>query len=184
MSRLNDVTVWTAIVTPLTARGEVDFTSFTSLLRRQERAGNGVIVLGSTGEGLALSLTQRRAVVEAAVALKLQVPVMAGVGGFNLPECQDWIRWCEERGIEGFLLVTPIYAKPGELGQEAWFKALLETATRPCMVYNVPSRAGVKLNANALQALAGHRNLWAVNDSSGSTSGFMQYRNAATNMRF
>lgn len=184
MSRLNDVTVWTAIVTPLTPRGDVDFAGFENLLRRQENAGNGVIVLGSTGEGLALSLTQRKAVVERAAGLKLQIPLMAGVGGFNLPECQDWIRWCEERGVEGFLLVTPIYAKPGERGQEAWFKALLETATRPCMLYNVPSRAGVKLNVNALHALAGHRNLWAVKESSGSTSEFLQYRNAAPSVRF
>jgi 4-hydroxy-tetrahydrodipicolinate synthase len=184
MSRLNDVVVWTAIVTPLSPRGEIDFVSFENLLRRQENAGNGVIVLGSTGEGLALSLEQKRAVVESATKLKLKVPLMAGVAGFALPDCQDWIRWCESKGIEGFLLVTPIYAKPGEYGQEAWFKALLETSTSPCMIYNVPSRAAVKLHASALHGISNHRNFWALKESSGSTSEFLTYRNAAPKARF
>jgi len=185
MSRLNDVKVWTAIVTPLKkGTAELDFSAFAELLHRQESAGNGVIVLGSTGEGLALALEQKKSLVQAAMKLKLSVPVMAGVGGFQLPDCQEWIRWCESQGVEGFLLVTPIYAKPGAQGQQRWFTALLETATRPCMVYNVPSRAGVKLNTATLKAISAHRNMWAVKESSGSTSDFLAFRAAAPGLRF
>ncbi len=185
MSRMNEPRVWTAIVTPLKKQGhELDFKAFESLLRRQEAAGNGVIVLGSTGEGLALALEQKKALVQATMKLKLSVPVMAGVGGFQLPDCQEWIRWCEGQGVEGFLLVTPIYSKPGKEGQSRWFTALLETATRPCMVYNVPSRAGVKLHPEALREISSHRNLWAVKESSGSTSEFLSLKASAPNLRF
>lgn len=184
MSRLNDVLVWTAIVSPLDAKGGLDIPAFQALLRRQEAAGNGVIVLGSTGEGLAMAPEQKKALVQAATSLKLSVPLMAGVGGFQLSDCQEWIRWCESQGIEGFLLVTPIYAKPGPLGQAKWFTALLETATRSCMVYNVPSRAGVKLHPSALKDISAHRNLWAVKESSGSTAEFQQLRASAPNLRF
>lgn len=184
MSRLNDVSVWTALVTPLTNTGELDLPAFESLLRRQEKAGNGVIVLGSTGEGLALSLEQKQTLVTKAMQLSLRVPVMAGLGGFQLPDCQSWIHWCESQGIEGFLLVTPIYAKPGSEGQRAWFTALLDTATRPCMIYNVPGRAAVKLHPQALRAISAHRNFWAVKESSGSTADFLQYRAAAPRGRF
>ena len=184
MSRLNDVRVWTAIVSPLDARGAIDIPAFQGLLKRQEAAGNGVIVLGSTGEGLAMALEQKKQLVQAAASLKLSVPLMAGVGGFQLPDCQEWIRWCEGQGIEGFLLVTPIYAKPGPVGQAKWFTALLETSTRPCMVYNVPSRAGVKLHPQALKDISAHRNLWAVKESSGSPAEFLQLRAAAPSLRF
>lgn len=184
MSRLNDVRVWTAIVTPLDAKGAIDLSAFQGLLKRQEAAGNGVIVLGSTGEGLAMALEQKKQLVRAATALKLTVPLMAGVGGFQLPDCQEWIRWCEAEGIEGFLLVTPIYAKPGPVGQAKWFTALLETATRPCMVYNVPSRAGVKLHPQALRDISAHRHLWAVKESSGSPAEFLALRAAAPSLRF
>jgi 4-hydroxy-tetrahydrodipicolinate synthase len=184
MSRLNDVRVWTAIVTPLNKKSELDFAAFESLLRRQESAGNGVIVLGSTGEGLALALEQKKALVQTAMRLKLAVPVMAGVGGFQLPDCQEWIRWCEGQGVEGFLLVTPIYSKPGAQGQQRWFTALMETATRPCMVYNVPSRAGVKLHPGALKEISSHRNMWAVKESSGSTTEFLALRASAPKLRY
>ncbi len=184
MNRMNEPKVWTAIVTPLARNGELDFSAFESLLRRQESAGNGVIVLGSTGEGLALALEQKKALVEKTMALELSVPVMAGVSGFQLPDCQEWIRWCESKGVEGFLLVTPIYAKPGPFGQQRWFTSLLETATRPCMVYNVPSRAGVKLSPAALKEISAHRNMWAVKESSGSTADFLAFRAAAPGLRF
>ncbi len=181
---LNQTRVWTAIVTPFTKAGGLDLPAFQALLKKQEAAGNGVIVLGSTGEGLALALEQKRELVKTTTSLKLKVPVMAGVGGFQLPDCQEWIRWCEGEGIQGFLLVTPIYAKPGAQGQARWFTALLETATRPCMVYNVPSRAGVKLHPQALKEISAHRNLWSVKESSGSTSEFMQLKAAAPNLQF
>jgi len=118
--KLNSCAVYTAIVTPLEATGAPDLGGFEALLRRQEQAGNGVIVLGSTGESLAMSLQTRKAVVSAAMKLKLQIPVMVGVAGFQLEDCQEWIRWCSSQGAQGFLLVTPIYAKPGRVGQEKW----------------------------------------------------------------
>jgi 4-hydroxy-tetrahydrodipicolinate synthase len=184
MKNLNDTVVYTAVVSPLTKSGELDLTAFESLLRRQESAGNGVVVIGSTGEGLALSLEQKRTLVALATQLKLRTPVIAGVGGFQLAECRSWIEWCEGQGIDGFLLVTPIYAKPGAEGQRAWFTALLDQATRPCMVYNVPGRSAVKLHPNALKAISAHRNFWAVKESSGSTSEFLAYRAAAPGARF
>jgi 4-hydroxy-tetrahydrodipicolinate synthase len=184
MNRLNQPTVWTAIVSPLQSSGALDLGAFQGLLRRQEAAGNGIIVLGSTGEGLALAAEQKKQLVQAAMELHLSVPVMAGVAGFQLLECQEWIRWCEGQGIEGFLLVTPIYAKPGPIGQARWFTSLLDTASKPCMVYNVPSRAGVKLHPAALKEIHSHRNLWAVKESSGSPAEFLQLRAAAPNTRF
>lgn len=184
ISRLNDFPLWTALVTPLTQSGEIDLPAFESLLRRQESAGNGVVLLGSTGEGLALSLKQKESLITAAARLGLRVPLLAGVGGFQLAECQSWIRWCEGQGIEGFLLVTPLYAKPGREGQRAWFSALLETATRPCMIYNVPGRSAVKLHPLALRAVSEHKTLWAVKESSGSVSEFLQYRASAPRARF
>jgi 4-hydroxy-tetrahydrodipicolinate synthase len=184
MKNLNDTIVFTAVVSPLTSDGELDLRAFEGLLRRQEGAGNGVVVIGSTGEGLALSLEQKKILVSAATRLKLQVPVVAGVGGFQLEECQSWIEWCESQGVNGFLLVTPIYAKPGAEGQRAWFTALLDKATRPCMIYNVPSRAGVKLHPAALRAISAHRSFWAVKESSGSVADFLGYQAVAPRARF
>ena len=167
--------LWTAVVTPLQRDGQLSLPDLERLLRRQEAAGNGIIVLGSTGEGLNLSEEERRRIVTFACSLNLSVPVMCGVGGHDLPSALAWIGFLETLPLHGYLMVTPIYSKPGEHGQFAWFSALLDAATRPCMLYNVPSRTGCLLNKNAVRRLASHPRFWAIKEASGSVEHFADY---------
>lgn len=175
--------VWTAVVTPLTAQGDLSLPDLERLLRRQESAGNGVVILGSTGEGLNLSDEQRRAVVTFTTSLTLTVPVMCGVGGHDMPGTLAWLRWLETQRLDAYLMVTPIYAKPGEHGQFAWFSNLLNTATRPCMLYNVPSRTGCPLNLKAVRRLSSHPYFWAIKEASGSADRFREYVEAARDVQ-
>ncbi len=125
------------------------------MLKRQEEAGNGIVVLGSTGEGLALSLKEKKEIVNYTLKQSLQTPIMVGVGGFNLSETLNWLSWCEEqKNISSYLMPTPLYAKPGIKGQIAWFEALMNKVSKPCMLYNVPSRTGIKFNFEAASALS------------------------------
>jgi 4-hydroxy-tetrahydrodipicolinate synthase len=171
--------LWTAIVTPLTADGELSLTDFETLLRMQESAGNGIVILGSTGEGLNLSEEERRRIVAFTCSLNLTVPVICGVGGFDLPGTLTWLRYLETQRLDAYLMVTPLYSKPGEEGQYAWFSALLNTATRPCMLYNVPGRTGCSLNKEAVRRLASHPHFWAIKEASGSEEQFAAYVAAA-----
>lgn len=77
---LADTIVWTALITPMHADGSIDFNTLTLLVREQEQAGNGILILGSTGEALALSIDEQQAVVRHVTALTLRVPLMVGVG--------------------------------------------------------------------------------------------------------
>ncbi len=169
--------LWTAIVTPMLNNGDIDYDSFTQLLLEQERAKNGIVLLGSTGEGANLSSDERRQVIEFACALNLQTPLMVGVGGLEWQAQKDWLRFCEMMPVDAYLMVTPIYAKPGAEGQRRWFESLMDDVTRPCMLYNVPSRAGVALHAQALRYLQNHRNLWAVKEAGGDAEKFAQWQN-------
>jgi len=63
--------LWTAIVTPLLPGGKIDLSSFENLLRKQENANNGVVILGSTGEALNLTLEEKKQIVEKTISLKL-----------------------------------------------------------------------------------------------------------------
>ncbi len=180
----NHTVLYTAVVTPFTNEGTVAYAEFESLLRTQEKAGNGVVVLGSTGEGLALADEEKRELVRFTAALGLKVPVLVGVGGSQLPQTLDFLRFTENQAIDGYLMPVPLYAKPGLEGQTEWFTALLEAVNRPCMIYNVPSRAGVKLHPEALRRLSAHRNAWSVKEASGSVEEFRAYRAAAPQMAF
>jgi 4-hydroxy-tetrahydrodipicolinate synthase len=177
--RLTMPALWTAVITPMLEDGRVDFETLTQLLMRQARAGAGVVLLGSTGEGMNLGSRDREAVVRHACSLGLDLPLMVGVGGIDLAAQLEWIAFCETQPVHAYLLVTPVYAKPGAKGQTAWFKALMDASTRPCMLYHIPGRAAVGLAPEAVEALLGHPRLWAVKESGGQPAQF-----AASRQRF
>lgn len=180
--KVNDIILWTALVTPMKENGDLDLDELASLIHKQSDAGNGVLILGSTGEGLALGLEDKKRVVQTASSLNVDVPIMAGVGGFNLREQLEWIEYFQEYEVDCFLLVTPLYAKPNAAGQAAWFKALLDAADKPCMIYNVPSRTGVKLKPEVLAQLRHHPNLFALKEASGSVEEFQEFRKSAPDL--
>jgi 4-hydroxy-tetrahydrodipicolinate synthase len=183
---LGDCPLWTALITPFHFDGSVDFDSLADIAKAQIQAGNGLLLLGSTGEGLALTSDEQLSIVEFICnlqnTLSIKSPLMVAVGGYNLPEQLNWINRCNKLNIHSYLLGTPLYAKPGEVGQTAWFKALLDAAIFPCMLYNVPSRSGVEIPVGTVQSLQDHPNCWAMKEASGDLNKFLNYRQKCPNI--
>lgn len=173
---MKELTLWTALITPMHKDGSIHFEDLEKLVRRQEKAGNGILLIGSTGEGLALSPEEKKEVVEFTAGLNLSVPLMVGVGGFQAEAQKEWIEECNRLDTDAFLLVTPLYSKPGPEGQIQWFNTLLDASAKPCMVYNIPSRTGIKLEPEVLKRIEGHKNFWSIKEASGSIADFQRFR--------
>ncbi len=171
--------LWTAVVTPLLPNGSLDLESLTRLVNEQVEAGNGLLILGSTGEALNLNLKTRKQIIEHVVAMNPASPIMVGVGGNLLEEQKEWIQYLEGLNVHAYLLVTPHYAKPGPVGQYHWFQALMDTSSRPCMLYNVPGRTAIPMAIDAVKRLNTHKNFWAIKEASGSVDKFKEYLSAA-----
>lgn len=178
-AELNKHVVWTAVVTPLLADGKVDYASLEGLLNKQAEAGNGIVLLGSTAEALNLSSSDKNEIVRFATKLNLKTSMILGIGGHQLEDQINWMKFGAEHAFDGYLLVTPLYAKPGVVGQTKWFETLMNTSTRPCMLYNVPGRSAVAMAPEVLKNLAGHKNLWSLKEASGSIEKYSQFRQAA-----
>ncbi len=174
--------LWTALVTPFEPSGQIDFNSLKHIAVKQAKAGNGILLLGSTGEGLALNPQEQLKVVKFVSSLSLPVPLMVAVGGYQLTEQLNWVDQCNELSIDAFLLAAPVYAKPGPIGQKHWFEALLNQAKHPCMLYNVPSRSGVELLPEVLSELQNHENCWALKEASGDITKFLAFRHACSKL--
>lgn len=172
---LNDYKLWTAVITPMKEDGSVNYEDLTRVLKDQDDAKNGLLILGSTGEALNLDEDEKVKILDHSLSLKLKSPIMVGVGGINLNETRKWVDYLETLNVHSYLLVTPLYAKPGKIGQYEWFKELLDASTRPCMLYNVPGRTGVKMSFEAVDMLKDHPNFWAIKEASGSTEDFEKY---------
>ena len=141
--------LWTATVTPFTADGSaVDYPSLENCLRRQEKSGNGIVLMGSTGEGLSFTNKERREIVEFACGLNLQTQLVIGVPSHNYYSALEWLEFCNSLPIQGYLLTTPIYTKPGVMGQTHWYEAMLDKAAHPAILYNIPGRAAVRSGAH------------------------------------
>lgn len=176
---LSDYRLWTAVVTPLSHSFKPDLGSLTRLVQDQDEAGNGLLILGSTAEALNLTLEDKKKIVEHVISLKPKSPIMIGVGGHQLEETHEWLKYLETKEIHAYLMVTPLYAKPGPVGQYQWFSSLMNAVTRPCMLYNVPGRTAVAMATEAIEKLSTHKNFWAIKEASGSVEKFKGYLKAA-----
>jgi 4-hydroxy-tetrahydrodipicolinate synthase len=176
---LNQYKLWTAVVTPLNEQHQVDYETLTHIIKDQCEANNGLLILGSTGEALNITLDEKKKIVEHVIKLNPSSPIMVGVGGHQLQETMEWVNYLETQKIQAYLMVTPLYAKPGPIGQFQWFKSLMDVATKPVMLYNVPGRTAVALAPDAVSQLSHHKNFWAIKEASGSVEKFKEYLNAA-----
>ncbi len=145
----------TAIIPPLTEKG-VDYESFGRLIDWQISEGiDSIIVAGTTGEGSTLTDEEHREVIDFCVKrVANRVPVIAGTGSNDTAYAIDLTAFACDAGVDGVLLVTPYYNKATQNGLIKSFAAVADIATKPCFLYNVPSRTGCNLLPKSVGALA------------------------------
>ena len=176
--------LYTALVTPFTPDGTaVDLISLESILRMQSKAKNGILLLGSTGESLSLSQEEKKAIVNLACDMKLKgeinTQIIIGVPSYNIDVALEWLSFTNDLPIDGYLMTTPIYTKPGIIGQTKWFEKLLENSNHSVILYNIPGRAGIKLHPEVVKNLSAHPRFVAIKDSGGTIEGLREYKIAA-----
>ncbi|WP_338363713.1 4-hydroxy-tetrahydrodipicolinate synthase, partial [Candidatus Xenohaliotis californiensis] len=175
-------TLWTACITPFNNNLGIDYESLSYCLKLQANAKNGLVLLGSTGEALSLARHECESILKHACSLNLSTEIVVGVPSYNMSIATEWIKFCEDLPIQGYLIATPMYTKPGLLGQTAWFEKLLNTITRPAILYNIPGRTGVQLIPEVVGNLCNHKNFVAIKDSGGCVKNFMEYKTIAKNI--
>lgn len=159
----------TALVTPFTASGEVDYPALEALVAWQITEGIDFLVpCGSTGEAQTLDEAERARVVETVVrGAAGRVPVMAGATSNDTARAVAETRRMCELGADWILTATPYYNKPTQEGLYRHFMAVLDASTRPVCLYNVPGRTAVNLRPDTALRLAEHANCLAIKEASG-----------------
>jgi len=159
----------TAMVTPFDARREVDYQQAKRLaLSLLDSGSDGVVVSGSTGESPTLSREEKlRLFAETKSALGNCGTVIAGTGSYNTKESQELTKEAEKTGVDACLLVVPYYNRPTPQGLWEHFKAIAQSTTLPCILYNVPSRTVTNLAADMVIKLSQIDNIVGVKEASG-----------------
>ncbi|WP_213357546.1 4-hydroxy-tetrahydrodipicolinate synthase [Chlamydiifrater phoenicopteri] len=164
-----------ACVTPFLDSGAIDYSSLSRVLRMGESASGGILLLGSTGEGLSLSFPERLRIVQYTCEQELSVPIFVGVSGIDILGAEIFIQKCNRLPIQGYLLTTPIYSKPGVFGQLSWFRRLMHQTTLPVILYNIPSRSGVSIYPEVIRTLQIEPNFYGIKDASGRPSFYSEF---------
>lgn len=158
-----------AMVTSMRSDGTLDARGVGNLVEHLMSTGcDGLVVAGTAGESPTLTDTEMAALV-GSVATRAggRAKVVAGVGTYDTASSVARARRAEEAGADGILLVCPYYSRPTQAGIVAHCNQVADATDLPVMLYDVPARTGVAMEASTLVELAGHPNIRAVKDAKG-----------------
>ena len=165
-----------ALITPFNEDFTVDYVALERIVNHVIDGGADFLVaLGTTSEAPTLTAEEKKRVVGTILKANAgHLPVMLGMGGNNTQAVIEAIKAQDFTGIQGILSVVPYYNKPNQRGMKAHFEAIAYASPVPVVVYNVPGRVGVNLQASTCVELAKHPNIIAVKEASGNLQQIME----------
>jgi 4-hydroxy-tetrahydrodipicolinate synthase len=171
-----------ALVTPFNDDLSVDYHALGKLVEDQISGGiDYLVVLGTTGETPALSEIEKKEIVRFVIEKNAgHLKIMVGMGSNNTFRLVESIKNSNFEGVDAILSVTPYYNKPNMEGLFQHFKAVVEASPIPVILYNVPGRTGVNMDANTtLQIARLSEKVIGIKEASGDLSQFAKIVNGA-----
>jgi 4-hydroxy-tetrahydrodipicolinate synthase len=166
MDRISGMGV--ALITPFKKDKSIDFEALAKVVEYVVAGGSDFLVaLGTTAETPTLSAQEKKDIVSF-ISEKNgnKLPLVVGVGGNNTEDVVNNVSKLYKEA-DAVLSVTPYYNKPSQKGLIEHFTAVADASEKPVILYNVPGRTGVNMNADTCLSLAGHKNIIAIKEASG-----------------
>ncbi len=162
-----------ALVTPFKTDESVDFDALAQLVEFQiKNNADYLVILGTTAETPTLTDSEKKEVVRFVVDLVAgRIPLVLGCGGNNTHAVVESLKTTDFTGIDAILSVTPYYNKPSQEGLYRHYAEVAKASPLPIILYNVPGRTGVNMQASTTLRLANEfKNIVAVKEASGDFS--------------
>src|SRR5436305_477186 len=159
----------TAMITPF-REGKLDETRLREQVEYQIKSGiDGLVPVGTTGESPTLDWQEHERVFELTIQFaKGRVPVIAGTGANSTNEAIELHQIAKKLGAAACLSVNPYYNKPSQEGLYRHFMTLADRVDLPIVRYNISGRTGITMTAQTVARLNEHRNIVAIQESTGS----------------
>jgi len=157
--------LWLPMITPL-QHDCVALDTAQRLAAHYAAAGvDGLIVLGTTGEGGLLTDSERSMLAAAVLeAVDGAVPVIAGVGGVATHAVCDQVRKLDRLALAGYLVPPPYYLRVSDEGIAWHMRSVAGQTGKPLMLYNVPKRTGCTMSPELVWRLAAHPQIVAIKE--------------------
>jgi len=158
----------TALVTPMSTDGQIDYVQWESLIKQQIHAGiNAIVVAGTTGESAMLNADEIKQLTEIAVSLvqDTNTKVIVGTGHVCADKVIDNNRQAAKLGADAVLVVTPYYIKTTQKGLEKHYNTIANQSPSPIILYNVPTRTQNDLLPKTTAVLAQHSMIVGIKEA-------------------
>ena len=160
-----------ALVTPFKQDGTIDYDALKRLVEYQtDNGADFLCILGTTSEAPCLDRDEKEEIKRFVVDLNRgRLPILMGCGGNNTRAVIQELKSIDLQGIDGILSVCPYYNKPSQEGLYQHFRQIAENSALPLVLYNVPGRTGINMQAETTVRLANDcSNIIAIKEAAGS----------------
>ena len=161
--------IGTALITPMTPEGKIDYAAMERLVQRQLDANiDALIVCATTGEAPTLTDEEHIETVRFVASMaKGKTPVIAGTGSNFTDHAVEMSIKARDVGADGLLCVTPYYNKCTQKGLVESYTKIADATELPMIVYNVPGRTGVNIKPATYEKLADHPRIVGIKEANG-----------------
>lgn len=138
--------------TPMNRNGSLNLTIVPSYYKMLKAQGvKGAFICGSTGEGVSLTQTEKKAVADAwarATTGDSNFKVMLFLGGTCIEDCRELALYARQLGLFAISFTSPFYFKPDSVAMLAAACAEVASAVpdMPFYYYHIPVLTGVHLS--------------------------------------
>ncbi len=164
-----------ALITPFNEDKSVDYSALERLVEAQISGGiDYLVVLGTTAETPALSELEKKGIVRFVIEKNAgRLKIVVGMGSNNTLSLVESIQNTDFNGVDAILSVTPYYNKPTQEGLFQHFKLVVEASPVPVILYNVPGRTGINMDADTTLRIANlSEKVVAIKEASGDLGQF------------
>ena len=164
--------IGTALITPMTESGAVDYAAMERLVQRQLEANiDALIVCATTGEAPTLKDDEHIEIIRFVASLaKGKTPIVAGTGSNYTDHAVEMSIMARDVGADALLCVTPYYNKCTQRGLIESYTKIADATELPMIVYNVPGRTGVNIKPATYEVLADHPKIVGIKEANGDIS--------------
>ena len=159
----------TALITPFSKDGSIDFNGLSQLIEHQIENGiSALVIAGTTGEASTLTFEEFSILIaKSNEIIRKRVPLIAGTGTNNTTRTLKLSHEAEKQGADGLLIVTPYYNKTTPSGLIHHYWTVADQVNTPILLYNVPGRTGMNIDAKTCKILTEHPKIIGIKEASG-----------------
>ena len=160
--------IYAALVVPMFQNEEINYPALTKLVEWEiERGVEGLYVCGSSGEGLLLSVNERKQVLEKVMeATAGKVPVIAHTGTIRTDDVIELSQHAEKSGVTGVSMIPPYYYRFSNSEISAYYRDVMDRVNIPVIIYNIPAFTGITFNGAGFGELLSDKRIGGIKHTS------------------